>query len=411
MLPVRLSMMALLEAREQRMFRQQVMLDRHHLPLISVSMNIPGPIKRDKLIELAFDSVLEQLPAAVELEVLRADTGCEALLCCNLPAEQLKDLCQQLEEASPIGRLYDLDVLTPEGEKLSRAVPRTCLICGKPAFPCARSRAHSVEELTAAVWTLLKDHAAKQLADRAVSALVEEVELTPKPGLVDAANNGSHPDMDLPLFQKSAESLRPYFEQAVLLGMESSDCAAALQQAGLLAEQTMFTVTGGINTHKGAVFGMGLLLAALGSCLVREENIFDRAAELAKGCKKSAAVTHGSLVLQKHGAGGARLEAEQGFPTVQYGFRILSETGDRHTAFLSLLLHCADTNLLYRGGSEGLAFAQDWAKRVLATPKEQRLPLLKEMDAAFIERNLSPGGTADLFAMTLLLDKAKNIWL
>ena len=212
-------MTELLEAREQRAARQQAMLDRHKLPLISFSMNIPGPVKRTPLIEFAFDEALLLLPQgqAVEQTVLREDTGCEAILCCDIPAETLKSFCQAIEETSPVGRLYDLDVLTPEGEKLSRGVMRPCLICGGPAFPCARSRAHSLEELDAAVTRLLEDFAAKRLSELAVQALKDEVLLTPKPGLVDAANSGAHTDMDLPLFVKSAEALRSYFEEAVRL--------------------------------------------------------------------------------------------------------------------------------------------------------------------------------------------------
>ena len=107
---------------------------------------------------------------------------------------------------------------------------------------------------------------------------------------------------------------------------------------------------------------------------------------------------------------GARQEAQSGFPTARYGAQILAETGNAHTAFLSLLLRCEDTNLLYRGGAEGLAFAKAWANRVLNAPAELRPSLLKEMDEAFIARRLSPGGTADLLALSLFLHRTKNIW-
>ena len=406
--PVQLS--RLLEAREQRLYRQQELLHRYGMPLISLSMNIPGPIKRSPLIDLAFEAVLNRLPDAVARTVVREDTGCEAILCCDRPAEELKGLCQTLEEEAPVGRLYDLDVITPEGEKLSRAVPRTCLVCGKPAFPCARSRAHSLDELNDAVYALLTDFAANHLADLAVTSLLEEVALTPKPGLVDAANSGSHHDMDLPMFRRSAEALRPYFRKAVLLGLGAIDCAPALQQAGLEAEQAMYAVTGGVNTHKGAIYGFGLLLCAMGSCLSRKDDLFFRAASLAKGCIRSAEPTHGSMMEKAHGAGGARAEAHSGFPTARYGAETLAETGDLHVTFLSLLLRCRDTNLLYRGGADGLNFAKDWARRVLDAAPEARLPLLQEMDRAFIARRLSPGGTADLLAMSLLLHKTKSVW-
>ena len=138
-------------------------------------MNIAGPVKFSPLIELAFDAGLEALRTAlgqpVAAEIIRPATGCEALLVYDRPAAALKAACLTLETATPVGRLYDLDVLDTDGNKLSRLEQRTCLICGGPAFPCARSRAHSLEELNAAVEQLLRGFAAEYLAELAVQSL------------------------------------------------------------------------------------------------------------------------------------------------------------------------------------------------------------------------------------------------
>ena len=136
----------ILRARDGRANAQRRLLHSHRLPLVSFTMNIAGPVKSAPLIELAFDAGLEALYAALgqpeAAEVIRPTTGCEALLVYDRPAAALKDACLALETAAPIGRLYDLDVLDMDGGKLSRPVPRTCLICGgDDLFPQPRPRA------------------------------------------------------------------------------------------------------------------------------------------------------------------------------------------------------------------------------------------------------------------------------
>ena len=165
----------------------------------------------------------------------------------------------------------------------------------------------------------------------------------------------------------------------------------------------MLAATGGVNTHRGALYGLGLLLAALGSCLAREDGLFPRAAALARA-GTPAENTHGAAVAAKTGARGARGEAEAGFPGVRRALRSLDENGgDLCGTLLELLLTCEDTNLLYRGGEEGLLFARRWARRALAAPPAEREALLLRMDRAFIARNLSPGGCADILAQALFL--------
>ena len=402
-------------ARDRRQQLQQQILTEYQKPLLCFTMNIAGPIKRSRLGDLAFlaglDCLAQQLGKPLFSHLLWEDTGCEAFLVYDRPAQELKAICQSIEETAPAGRLYDMDVLDLTGEKLSRGEGRRCLVCGGPVAVCSRSRAHGLGQISAATRRLLMAAAPEYLAEKAVQALLEEVRLTPKPGRVDRANNGAHRDMDLALFEKSAETLRPYFIRAVELGMDDPHCMPQLQQEGLKAEEAMFAATGGVNTHKGALYAFGLLLAAMGSCLVRMDQLFFRASVLASAGKAPGAETHGSDVRRQYGAKGARQEAEEGFPSAREALAYLqSHEGDAIGALLHIMGCCADTNLLYRGGEEGLLFARDWAKRVLAAPMEQRESLLREMDEAFIEKNLSPGGSADVLAQALFLQSTRQIW-
>lgn len=413
---VEVTLEQVLAARDARAAAQRRLLAEYHAPLVGVNLNIAGPVKRSPLIDLTFRAALEELcrrlgGAVLHREVTLAPTGPEAILVCALPAPELKAIALALESARPVGRLLDLDVIGTDGVKLSRPEPRTCLVCGGPAGPCARSRAHGLPAVQAATQALLTDFAGECLAELAVSALKDEVDTTPKPGLVDRRNCGAHRDMDLPLFHRSADALAPYFRQAVALGLASAECMPALQQTGLAAEETMLAATGGVNTHKGAIYAFGLILAALGSHLARGGDVFCTAAALAANGLPPAGDTHGQAALLRYGAMGARGEAVAGFPHARMACRVLGESqGDPLPALLTLLRTVEDTNLLHRGGPEGLHFVQQQAAAILAGDREDRIPALERLDDACIRRNLSPGGSADLLALALLLHRTREIW-
>lgn len=400
----------ILRARDGRADAQQRLLHSHRLPLVSFTMNIAGPVKSAPLIELAFDAGLEALHAALgrpaAAEIVRPATGCEALLVYDRPAAALKDACLVLETAAPIGRLYDLDVLDVDGGKLSRPVQRTCLICGGPVTVCSRSRAHGLDAIVGRTNEILADFAAGYLAGLAAEALEQEVRLTPKPGLVDERNNGAHNDMDLPLFLRSIDALTPWFRRMAALGMAGAD-ANALQAAGLEAEAAMFRATGGVNTHKGALFSFAVLLSSLGRCLRLGGDVFDRSAALTAALLPPQG-TNGAAVALRHQVGGARSEALAGFPTGRQAAAVLRES-DPLTALLWLMAHTEDSNLYHRGGATGAAFVKEQAAAILEAPPERRVMLTQALDDALIDRWLSPGGCADLLALALFLARCGDI--
>ena len=403
-------------ARDLRAASQRRLLAAYGLPLLGFTMNIAGPVKRSRLGDFAFWEGLEALRRQLGGRVLHQEvtdrkTGLEALLVCSLPAEELKALAMDLESGSPAGRLCDMDVIAPDGGKLSRPAPRTCLVCGGPAAPCARSRAHGLPAVQEAAQALLEDFAAQRLAELAVQALLEEVDQTPKPGLVDRNNRGAHRDMDRDLFHRSARSLLPYFRRAVTLGLERADCMGSLQKAGLAAERVMLAETGGVNTHRGAVYAFGLILAAMGSRLARGGDVFAGAAALAESGLPPAAGSHGQRARQRYGASGARGEALAGFPHARHAWAALARPGGRDAALLTLLAEVEDTNLLHRGGPEGLALVQSRARSILAASPPAYGEGLLDLDRACIARNLSPGGSADLLALALFLGRTEAVWL
>ena len=155
----------MLAAREHRAARQSALLGQFGGPLLCLTMNIPGPVKVPEGAERAFqlalgrvERALAEMGAAVlHRETLVEKTGCEAYYAVAAEPAALKARMTALEDADDLGRLLDLDVLTAAGEKLSRPTPRKCLLCGRQAQVCARSRAHSVAELTARVQAILAE--------------------------------------------------------------------------------------------------------------------------------------------------------------------------------------------------------------------------------------------------------------
>ena len=171
----------------------------------------------------------------------------------------------------------------------------------------------------------------------------------------------------------------------------------------------MLAATGGVNTHKGAIYGVGLVLAGLGSVLARGGDLFDTAAALAAAGLPPPPDTHGGQALRRYGASGARGEALAGFPHARRACAVLDRRGPL-AALLTLLAEVEDTNLLHRGGWKGRRFVQEQAAAILAGQEDALIPRLEALSDACVARNLSPGGCADLLALALLLHRTREIW-
>ena len=221
-------------AREARAMAQMTLLGRHKgAVVVCLTMNIAGPVKMNRRIEQAFDWGLSEVRAVLAPQKLhfshaiREKTGTEAIFCVEGDAMEIKRRLCALEDGQDVGRLLDIDVLYGLGEKVSRTElglsARKCLLCDQPAPVCARSRAHSVEELRARTEQIIRAHFEREFARRvgetAQQALLFEVAVSPKPGLVDRLNAGAHADMDLFTFMQSACALGEYFEACARTGL------------------------------------------------------------------------------------------------------------------------------------------------------------------------------------------------
>lgn len=261
------------------------------------------------------------------------------------------------------------------------------------------------------------------IARAAIRSLYDELALAPKPGLVCPSDNGSHTDMSAATLLRSLFTLRHYFHAVTLAGLQNRPFAA-LQRLGIAAEARMLTATKGVNTHRGAIFNLGLLAAASGDLYGRQERI--TALSLAGVIRtrwsraicdmRPVAPSHGLAVAARYGVGGARLEAARGYPSIfnlalpalreALGAGLARRNALVQTLFV-LIANLEDTNLLYRGGIDGLRFAQTTAQTFLAEGGTASHDWERSAQAArdaFVARRLSPGGAADFLAATLFVE-------
>ncbi|WP_346833100.1 triphosphoribosyl-dephospho-CoA synthase [Pseudomonas abietaniphila] len=265
---------------------------------------------------------------------------------------------------------------------------------------------------------------AERLADLAVDALIDEADLSPKPALVDRRSSGAHKDLHLGLMHASALSLWPAFKEMAEATIEIGEIGQPLREAigriGRDGEVAMMRTTQGVNTHRGAIWALGLLVTA---AALDPSDLSAAGLGLRAGClalvedrNLPAQHSHGAEVARKYGAMGAREQAQMGFPAVtQKGLPQLQrsratghgEQNARLDALLAIMTTLSDTCVLYRAGEHGLSTMQRGAQRVLdaggsATLSGRRA--LHELDQQLLSLNASPGGAADLLAACLFID-------
>lgn len=262
----------------------------------------------------------------------------------------------------------------------------------------------------------------------ATLALHDELALAPKPGLVTPSSPGSHDDMDAHTFMRSLFALRGYFVRIAALGAESAPFAA-LEAVGLDAEARMHAATGGINTHRGAVFMLGLLCAAAGACSAAGEaptaprvrdSLRTRWGAVLAARAQRVPTLPGGLAAQRLGLRSASAEAALGFPTVfdtawpaLQAARAagLPPTLARLQTLFAVIAVLDDSNLAHRGGLDGLRFAQAQARGWLADGGAARPGAVAAAEAigrAFVARRMSPGGAADTLAAACWLERLQR---
>jgi len=439
------SLQEILIARDLRQNKQREYLNQYNLPLVVFTLNIVGPIKVFPLTIKTFKEglrLINEVLSVNQFKIIKQQVniskcGYEAYFVVDEKAILVKQYLSQIEETFALGRLFDIDVLDKNGDKLSRCdennTYRKCLICDKIAFECSRNRGHSIEEILDKEISMMLDYFndeyAIKLSKLSFKALCFEIKTTPKPGLVDLNNNGSHSDMDADLFIKSATSLLPFFKEFVYLGINNSELAQCdifddLRALGIKAERAMYKATNNINTHKGAIFIFSIVLATLGWLYAKRidysrEVLIESIKSLTKNIlrdfknfDKKKKLSNGEKLYLKYNILGIRGEALTGFSSVinnavikmEYHLNKGYSLNDSGViTLLEIILLIDDTNLISRSDYKTLIQVKEKINRFILSNSNDFILFAHALDKEFIESNISPGGSADLLALTYFI--------
>lgn len=446
-----------LAAKDARRERQQTMLRKSSLPLVSITINMPGPVKDLTIIRRLCDYAVDRVKAAFtihESSVLYLPTGPEAMLVVDADPQKIKAAAVAIEEDKPFGRLLDIDVFTVDGSLVSRRQQgkyRNCLLCGRETVICMRERTHTSAELAAAVKALLTHFLAyltrhvsaeaQRIGALAVEAMLYEVTCTPAPGLVDRDNSGAHQDMDFYSFMSSSAALSLAMARTAQAGLNHdgpiAELLPVLRSIGAGAEKAMFDATNGVNTQKGLLFSLGIATAAAGylcqqgrrltvpavldTIILITEGIVERELERAV-YKDDKELTAGERLYRDYGITGIRGEMERGMPAVRStalpALRKelsagLSVNDSLVHTLLVLMVIVDDTTVMHRHDPDKMrGWVREKAQTVLdagGMAKKQGRRLASYLDDEFIAHNVSPGGAADMLAVTWFLHRLESL--
>lgn len=284
---------------------------------------------------------------------------------------------------------------------------------GKPLSATSLRRALDKGGFKEAMEYIPKSTIPYLVADLAERALRLELDTTPKPGLVDRRDNGAHKDMDYALMSKSISALRPYLTRLAVESAKDID-PAKIKEIGIEAEKAMLKATGGVNTHKGALFCIGLSVAAASYLASTTGSVeaysFKELVSRAASEIPSARGTHGAEAKRSFKAVGALENARAAYPELfadwlPYYRSLESDPFRCHKTLLHIMTTLDDTNILHRRGAEGLAHAEAEAARLLEDFSESGLSSLNK---DFIRENISPGGSADMLSLTIFIESIIN---
>ena len=493
-------------------------------------LNIPGSIKDSSLYRKVFNSGLRTIKyhlnkncisySVQEVVFPESGTGPEAYI--SVAATDLlsvKKITAEIENSHPAGRIFDIDLFDKNLEQVkSGREMRKCFICDRPAFECARSRKHPLHEVVENINKISEnyfDSLIWKIAANASRAMMTEVLVTPKPGLVDRANSGAHADMDIFTFTDSTSALvktfydmasegfsfgisekedletscSEFFPSGIIKENTADNCSKEippegenncprintgnysnseddltqllepLRKIGRRGEKAMFEITNGVNTQKGLIFSIGILSGAAGYLAAKSrdeitpellcitgkkivkgitEKDFNRktGSETKKNSNADISstmpeqketgpdtlhqkITTGEKLFRKYGIKGARGEAEGGFRSSLRALTILKthleNEWDLNLSLADTLIHIIseteDTNIPGRNSIKTLTYAEDKCRAFIKDGgvfRDNGIEELEKLDKDFIDKNISPGGSADILATTLFLYFIEN---
>ncbi len=443
----------ILAGKEARYNRQKAFREQYKTALVSITINMPGPVKDLPIIRRLRDyavQVVKKRLSVIGEEEVNLMTGPEALLAVQDEGRFVKGITVEIEEQYSFARLLDIDVFDVSGQLLSRQEKgqgRGCFVCGGETVMCMREQKHVQADLQLAVGKMLNEFrayetrfvspAAEKLGALAVEAMLYEVTCTPAPGLVDRINSGAHHDMDFYSFMASSAALVMPMARCAQAGISHEEgiesLLAVLRIVGLEGEKAMLRATGGVNTQKGLVFLLGIMAGVAGFLSrqkpsVTAKDVLQSAGQMVAGIvemelmsandKPEKMRTAGEKLYIKYGITGIRGELAQGLPAVEkealpalrQGLGNGLSINDALVQTLLILMTCVDdTTVMHRHDPDKMrVWVRQKVQAVLEVggmETDEGRKQCEELDLEFIEHNVSPGGVADLLAVTWFLHR------
>lgn len=422
-------MKEILDARENRSKHISELMDAHqYKSIVIMKANVPGTNKN--LMKMRFICNYYHTLVFDEFELKIIDTGRIESVDGNyiyyvIDEEGLivKEKTILLEDDNLLGRLIDIDVY------YTKAISRTdvscemrqCLICDNYAHICVRNQTHSEQELFNVIDSMVHQYLEGYILNTTIKAIFAELDLYPKFGLVSSHDSGAHTDMDYETFVKSTLSIKSYLKEFIDYGLKDLDSPELLKEIGLRAETAMFEATNGVNTHKGLIFALGLFLPVVSKGILYNKDtsyIKDEIQRISKIIignyyeEIREPYSHGDQIYVKHGLMGIRGEALNGFGIVfdAPSYRNIAIENREYDYLIYLMSKLDDTTIIHRSGLDMLNCVKEDMKTILlnggyAKNQEEVLKLSNE----YKTKNISPGGSADLFVLKLLLEEFKYL--
>lgn len=400
-----------LAIKEQRFNRVKSLVNETNC-VILIKVNYPGNQKLNAFTFFVFHEAIRALEITLD-DITYSVEGPIGVKISDENPKPLKEMLMAFEDTHPLGRLIDCDVLTING-MISRTdfntTMRSCLLCNQAAHVCIVSKKHTMKDIKQAFHQRVLEYCNESLTRQVVFAMLSEVSTHPSFGLVNPINSGIHQDMDCSTFLKSVYAIAPHINDVhkISTNISSKEYFKELRELGVKLENIMLQATQGVNTHKGFIF---LLLMTLGGKHYYKDltlkNAVQHLAVHVLDDFKTIPTSTGLEWYHKANIQGIREVVLSGLsqcldvyvPNFHKNMKSYDDCNDAFVATQLLVMsETKDTTVLKRGGIEKLQELQKKANQAMHDPKQWQ-----SFSDWCISNQLSPGGSADLLALLVML--------
>lgn len=406
----------ILQAREERM-KLIASYTKNHQCVVVIKANIPGEFKNNKeaytLLRL-FEQECRKHFEISSYKLIHSADGPYAIIVTPEQANMKQQLIE-IETHHPLGRMIDLDYYTNDEKSVSRLdlglPPRKCYLCDREASLCIREKTHSDKRIFAYIQTQVYAYIQDILEKMVLTSIKTELDLEDKFGLVSPKSQGSHDDMNYVMMLRSAKALLFSFTQMFWIGFDGVNLDQVYEQGkkqGIIAERAMYDVTNDVNTYKGLIFILGMMLLSCGYAMSHEQTIdqiFDNIKFMGRHVFREPVYnTFGEKAYREYNMGGAKAEAEQGYPIVRKCYEQLLQgplsPEALHMALIDIIRSTDDTVLLKRAGSLEEYHRIKALISNITTYDEQ---VIRKVTEECIRGHISCGGAADILITAVFL--------